>query len=135
MTRPLLLIDVDVPLRPEQGGELLILTEQYELVWATAGEREGSARVGHRLGLPELPFVDWPALHCASPRGTFWKTSYVLEYAAGRPFAWVDDDITEHDHAYVERNHLAAALLLRVDPRCGLARADFDALADWAAAL
>ncbi len=74
-------------------------------------------------------------MHGKAPRGTFWKTQYVLEYAEGRPFAWVDDDITRYDHEYVERNHLAAALLLRVDERIGPIRPDFDALAEWAAAL
>lgn len=49
--------------------------------------------------------------------------------------ASADDDTTAHDHEYVERNHLAAALLLGVDPRLGLLRPDFDALAEWAAAL
>ncbi|MER7949837.1 hypothetical protein ABTY59_20850 [Streptomyces sp. NPDC096079] len=39
------------------------------------------------------------------------------------------------DRAYLEQKHLAAALLLRVDPRIGLIRPDFDALAEWAAAL
>ncbi len=87
------------------------------------------------LALPELPFVDWPRMHGAAPRGTFWKTQYLLDYARGRPFAWVDDDITPYDHEYVDRNHLAAALLLHVDPRLGLLRPDFDRLADWAAAL
>lgn len=70
-----------------------------------------------------------------APGGTFWKTRYVLEYAKGRAFAWIDDDITPYDREYVERNHLAAALLLRVDERIGLIRPDFDALAEWAAAL
>ncbi|MFF7439190.1 HAD domain-containing protein [Streptomyces sp. NPDC008122] len=122
-------------LNPDHGSELLALAEAYELVWATTWKGEANGWIGPRLGLPELPFVDWPKMHGAAPRGTFWKTRYVLEYAAGRPFAWVDDDITPYDHEYVEQKHLAAALLLRVDPRIGLVRPDFDALAEWAAAL
>ncbi|MFI0987382.1 HAD domain-containing protein [Streptomyces exfoliatus] len=122
-------------LNPEHGGELLALAEAYELVWATTWKGEANDWIGPHLGLPELPFVDWPQMHGKAPRGTFWKTQYILEYAEGRPFAWVDDDITSYDHEYVEQNHLAAALLLRVDPRIGLIRPDFDALADWAAAL
>ncbi|MEU7514968.1 hypothetical protein AB0B13_23680 [Streptomyces sp. NPDC042898] len=38
-------------------------------------------------------------------------------------------------HQGQERKHLAAALLPHVDPRIGLIRPDFDALAEWAAAL
>ncbi|MFF9015490.1 HAD domain-containing protein [Streptomyces sp. NPDC014870] len=122
-------------LNPAHGEELLTLSEAYELVWATTWKGEANAWIGPRLGLPELPYIDWPQMHGKAPRGTFWKTQYILEYAAGRPFAWVDDDITAYDREYVDRNHLAAALLLRVDPRLGLLRPDFDALAEWAAAV
>ncbi|MGW0033382.1 HAD domain-containing protein [Streptomyces sp. NPDC003314] len=122
-------------LNPDHGDELLALAKAYELVWATTWKGEANDWIGPRLGLPELPFVDWPQMHGKAPHGTFWKTQYVLEYAAGRPFAWIDDDITPYDREYVERNHLAAALLLRVDERIGLIRPDFDALAEWAAAL
>ncbi|MEU9865067.1 HAD domain-containing protein [Streptomyces sp. NPDC047971] len=122
-------------LNPDHGAELLALAGAYELVWATTWKGEANAWIGPHLGLPGLPFIDWPQMHGKAPRGTFWKTQYILEYAAGRPFAWVDDDITSYDHAYVEANHLAAALLLHVDPRIGLIRPDFDALAEWAAAL
>ena len=122
-------------LNPAHGGELLALAEAYELVWATTWKGEANDWIAPHLGLPELPFIDWPRMHGKAPRGTFWKTQYILEYAEGRPFAWVDDDITSYDHEYVEQNHLAAALLLHVDPRLGLLRPDFDALAEWAAAL
>ncbi|MFF7182445.1 HAD domain-containing protein [Streptomyces sp. NPDC008121] len=122
-------------LNPAHGGELLALAEAYELVWATTWKGEANDWIGPHLGLPELPFIDWPQMHGRAPYGTFWKTQYILEYAAGRPFAWIDDDIASHDRAYVEQNHLAAALLLHVDERIGLTRPDFDALAEWAAAL
>ncbi|AVH98356.1 MULTISPECIES: HAD domain-containing protein [Streptomyces] len=122
-------------LNPDHGGELLALAEAYELVWATTWKGEANDWIGPPLGLPVLPYIDWPQMHGKAPLGTFWKTQYILEYAAGRPFAWVDDDITPYDREHVERNHLAAALLLRVDERIGLIRPDFDALAEWAAAL
>jgi hypothetical protein len=117
------------------GAELLALAEHYELVWATTWKGEANEWIGPHLGLPELPFIDWPQMHGRAPRGTFWKTQYILQYAPGRPFAWIDDDIGRLDHEYVEQNHLAAALLLRIDERIGLTRPDFDTLAEWAAAL
>ncbi|OII64157.1 hypothetical protein BJP40_21415 [Streptomyces sp. CC53] len=122
-------------LSPEHGTELRALAEAYELVWATTWKGEANTWIGPRLGLPELPFVDWPTMHGRAPAGTFWKTQYLLEYAAGRPFAWVDDDITSYDREYVEQRHLAGALLMYVDPRRGLVRQDFDALHAWAAEL
>lgn len=129
----------DRPLRvwlnPGHGGELLALAEWYELVWATTWKGEANAWIGPQLGLPELTYIDWPQMHGKAPRGTFWKTQYILQYAAGRPFAWIDDDITALDREWVDQRHLAAALLLRIDERIGLTRPDFDALTDWAAAL
>ncbi|ORT59929.1 HAD domain-containing protein [Streptomyces sp. CB03238] len=122
-------------LNPAHGQELRELAHHYELVWATTWKGEANDWMGPHLGLPELPYIDWPRMHGKAPRGTFWKTQYILEYAAGRPFAWVDDDITAYDREMVEREHLAAALLVHVDPRIGLIRTDFDALAEWAAAL
>ncbi|HET6356798.1 HAD domain-containing protein [Streptomyces sp.] len=121
-------------LNPEHGVELLALADAYELVWATTWKGEANEWIGPHLGLPELPFIDWPQMHGKAPRGTFWKTQYILEYAAGRPFAWVDDDITDLDREWVDQHHLAAALLLRINEGIGLTRPDFDALADWAAA-
>ncbi|MCX4694319.1 HAD domain-containing protein [Streptomyces sp. NBC_01408] len=115
------------------GAELLALAEAYELVWATTWKDEANDWIGPHLGLPRLPYIDWPVMHGRAPRGTFWKTQYVLEYAAGRPFAWIDDDITAMDREYVEQRHPAHALLMYVDERIGLTRADFDALARWAA--
>ncbi|MEU8778275.1 HAD domain-containing protein [Streptomyces sp. NPDC048606] len=120
-------------LNPDHGAELLALADLYDLVWATTWKDEANDWIGPRLGLPRLPFIDWPVMHGRSPRGTFWKTQYILPYAAGRPFAWIDDDITTMDHEYVDRTYPARTLLMRVDERIGLIRPDFDALADWAA--
>jgi len=120
-------------LNPAHGAELLALAESYELVWATTWKGEANVWIGPHLGLPELPFIDWPTMHGAAPRGTFWKTQYILQYAAGRPFAWIDDDITDLDREWVAAHHLADALLLRIDERIGLTGPDFDALAGWAA--
>ncbi|MEU9718965.1 HAD domain-containing protein [Streptomyces sp. NPDC047976] len=119
-------------LNPGHGAELLALADAYDLVWATTWKDEANDWIGPQLGLPRLPFIDWPVMHGRAPRGTFWKTQYVLEYAGTRPFAWIDDDITAMDHEYVDRHHPAHALLMYVDERIGLTRVDFDALAVWA---
>ncbi|GAA3260198.1 hypothetical protein [Streptomyces lavendulae] len=119
-------------LNPAHGAQLLALADRYELVWATTWKDEANDWIGPPLGLPRLPFVDWPVMHGRAPRGTFWKTQYVLEYAGARPFAWVDDDITALDHEYVDQRHPAPALLLRIDERIGLLGGDFALLADWA---
>lgn len=55
-----------------------------------------------------------------------------MEYADGRPFAWVDDEQTEPDRAQLDAHHRGPALLHHVDPRIGLRDDDFRALADFA---
>jgi hypothetical protein len=120
-------------LNPSHGAELRALAQVYELVWATTWKGEANDWIAPVLGLPRLPFIDWPQMHGRAPRGTFWKTQYVLEYAGGREFAWIDDDITALDHEYVDQYHPVRTLLMRIDERTGLTRQDFAALADWAA--
>jgi hypothetical protein len=85
------------------------------------------------LGLPELPFVDFgDALLQERPDGVHWKTAPLVDHAGGRPFAWVDDEQSDLDHAYVTAHHRAHALLHHVNPRFGLRDDDFRTLADFA---
>lgn len=127
---PLLFLDVDGPLLPFGDGvsrpgpthdnPLLARLDPLhgpwlealpcELVWATTWMSDANDLLAPLLGLPELPVVTW---------------------AAGRPFAWVDDELTDADRAWVAANHPAPALLHRVDPRHGLTDADYLELDAW----
>ncbi|MFF0477272.1 hypothetical protein [Streptomyces sp. NPDC004284] len=115
-------------LDPAQGPRLAALP--YDLVWATTWEADANAWVAPRLGLPDLPLIPWaddpeePGLH--------WKTPALVAWAAGRPFAWVDDEIGAADRAWVAAHHPGPALLHRVDAGTGLTAADFEVLAAWA---
>ncbi|MFF8380750.1 hypothetical protein ACF07V_31960 [Streptomyces sp. NPDC015661] len=119
-------------LDPALGPRLAALP--YELVWATTWEADANTWVAPRLGLPALPLVPWPegpeepGLHRP---GLHWKTPALVAWAAGRPFAWVDDEIGPADRAWVAAHHPGRALLHRVDARTGLTTADFEALAAW----
>lgn len=117
-----------VRLNPKHGEALLALP--YDLVWATTWEEDANTMIGPLLGLPELPVVAFPHVDRFAP-GLFFKTRRLVEYAAGRPFAWVDDGITARDITWVRRNHLSDALLHPVDPAIGLWEKDFELLADW----
>lgn len=102
------------------------------LVWATTWMEEANASLAPRLGLPRLPVLDWPEPVGAEPPGAVhWKTPAILGHAAGRPFVWVDDEITGADRAWVAARHPGRALLHRVDPGRGLTEADFTALRAW----
>lgn len=151
-SRPLLFLDVDGPLNPyapsnsagyvvrrlngaqvrlhrSHGSRLQALP--YTLVWATSWEEDANLWIAPELRLPRLPVVTFPD-QGVQPAGLSFKTTTLLECAAGRPFAWVDDEITDHDRQWVADHHPGPALLHQVDPAAGLTDADFHALAQWA---
>jgi Swiss Army Knife RNA repair-like protein len=116
---------------PDHGRRLSALP--CELVWASTWGREANAVVAPLLGLPALPVVEWPDRD--EDGWLHWKTRCLVEWAAGRPFVWVDDEISELDRAWVGVEHPGPALLHRVDPRRGLVESDFATIADWLAGL
>ncbi len=151
--RALLFLDVDGPLlpfgawqvasnpmlarlNPEHGVRLLALP--CELVWATAWTTDANEWIAPLVGLPELPVVVWPEPpeddepeEEIEDDGLHWKTRTLVDWAAGRSFVWVDDEITDTDRAWVTAHHDGHALLRWVDPRHGLSEADFAAVGDW----
>jgi hypothetical protein len=103
-----------------------------DLVWATTWMDEANESVGPWIGLPRLPVVEWPEVSAdEGPHGLHWKTRTLVEWADGRPFIWVDDEIGAMDRLWVAGQHEGPALLHRVDPGEGLTDDDFSALADW----
>jgi hypothetical protein len=162
--RPLLFLDVDGPLIPfrarpavraftsnqvmgatkETGNPLIdrldpadgpkLLALGCQLVWATTWMADANDIVAPRLGLPRLPVVDFPDDDEEPERGLHWKTRCLTQWAAGRPFIWLDDEITNADRRWVQAHVQMAALLHRVDPFAGLTDADFAVLRHWLAA-
>ncbi|GLY36795.1 hypothetical protein Amsp01_028190 [Amycolatopsis sp. NBRC 101858] len=120
-------------LDPAHGPRLAALP--CELVWATTWTADANESIAPRIGLPPLAFVDWPEPSDGDEqderRGLHWKTRTLVAWAGGRPFAWVDDEITGTDRVWVAAHHRGQALLHRVDPRRGLTDADYLALAEW----
>jgi len=117
-------------LNPEHGPALAALP--FDLVWATTWEHEANEYIAPVLGLPELPYIAWSENRDDPADGVFWKTPEIVAWAEGRPFAWVDDQITGADEEWVRAHHDGPALLREIDPRIGLTAADFQALAAWA---
>ncbi|MBL7252775.1 HAD domain-containing protein [Paractinoplanes lichenicola] len=118
-------------LDPQDGPRLLALGGH--LVWATTWMADANETLAPRLGLPPLPVVEWPdedgdgRLH--------WKTVFLTRYAAGRPFVWLDDEITAADRRWVADHYPSPALLHRVEPSAGLTEADCTAVSRWIGAL
>ncbi|MER6380309.1 hypothetical protein [Streptomyces sp. NPDC001250] len=121
-------------LNPEHGPALLRLG--YELVWATSWMEEANVWIAPVVGLPtDLPYVDFGSgLFAFRADGVHWKTEAIVACAEGRPFAWVDDEQSPADRAYVTDRHPGPALLHHVDPRLGLRAGDFAALREFARA-
>ncbi|MEO3789268.1 HAD domain-containing protein [Nonomuraea sp. B10E15] len=120
-------------INPAHGPRLSALP--CDLVWATTWMDDANACVAPILGLPRLPVVDWPEPSDLDEQdgrnGLHGKTRALVGWAAGRSFAWVDDEITDVDRAWVSGHHQGQALLHRVDPRQGLGDADYAVLTEW----
>jgi hypothetical protein len=120
-------------LDPANGHSLLELG--CELVWATTWMAEANEVVSPRLGLRDLPVVEFPDTDDEPVGGLHWKTMFLIRWAAGRPFVWIDDECTEADRRWVARHHPGRALVHRVDPFVGLTNTDFDSIHRWLARL
>jgi hypothetical protein len=118
-------------LDPEDGRRLLALG--CRLAWATTWMTDANDLVAPRLGLPELPVVDFPD-DDETEHGLLWKTTFLTQWAAGRTFVWLDDEITDVDRRWVQAHYQGKALLHRVDPLVGLTDADFIRIRQWLAA-
>jgi hypothetical protein len=115
-------------LDPADGRRLLALGCQ--LVWATTWMADANDLVAPRLGLPELPVVEFPE-DDEPERGLHWKTTFLTRWAAGRTFVWLDDEITDADRRWVQAHYPGNALLHRVDPFVGLTDAGFAQIRQW----
>ncbi|WP_129291095.1 HAD domain-containing protein [Streptomyces sp. N1] len=113
-----------------RGPRLLAL--RCRPVWATAWMADANEVIAPLLGLPSWPVAELPEAP-GEDHGDLlhWKTRPLVEAATGRPFVWVDDEITGLDRAWVARHHPGHALLHRVDPVTGLTTADFAVLGSW----
>lgn len=109
---------------------LLAFAEKHgvELAWCTTWEHDANTMIGPRIGLPQLPVVEFGFT------ATKWKFGAVLDFAGDRPVAWLDDDFAEFP--YFRDEFLAArgdrpTLLHHVSPRVGIKSEDLDAVAHW----
>ncbi|MFG2246232.1 HAD domain-containing protein [Spirillospora sp. NPDC048823] len=120
---------------PEHGKRLLALG--CELIWATSWMDDANDCIAPRLGLSQLAIVAWPDAPATEEQdvrdGLHWKTRTLVARAGGRPFVWLDDEITDSDRVWVSANHPGPAILHRVNPNSGLTPVDYQAVDEWLA--
>ena len=77
-----------------------------------------------------LPVLNWPN-DDRNRSGVHWQTVPLNQWAAGRPFVWLDDEITDADRHWVTAHHSQPTLLHRVNPHRGPTDADLAAVRQW----
>lgn len=108
-------------LNPAHGAALL--STDFDLVWATTWEHEANELIGPRIGLPELPVVEFPVRD--SDNQLYFKTMDVVYWANGRKFVWVDDEVSPYDQEYITRYGHEESIAMKIDPAKGLVESDF----------
>ncbi|MEU8800804.1 hypothetical protein [Spirillospora sp. NPDC048819] len=118
-------------INPEHGKRLSAL--DCELIWATSWMDDVNDCIAPRLGLPQLAIVAWPdapATEEPDVRDSSGRPGPSSPRPEGRPFVWLDDEITNSDRVWVSANYPGPALLHRVNPNSGLTH-DYSAVEEW----
>jgi hypothetical protein len=113
------------------SGHLLELTRIFDLVWCSGWEEKANDSLLADLGLPDpLPFLTFSV----NERAPHWKLPAIVDYAGGRPLAWVDDAHDDASRAWASARE-APTLLVETNPATGLTAAHVVTLEGWADAL
>lgn len=116
-------------------GWMRKLAERFEIVWATTWMEQANDELGPHLGLPKLAAVPFTGAEQALDTPEFsWKLPAVERYAAGRPFAWVDDSLREDAIAWAAER-AEPVLVLRPEWLHGLDEEHLEALLAFADSL
>ncbi|GGH33305.1 hypothetical protein [Microbacterium album] len=108
--------DVQIPDGAADG--IRRLAARYEIVWASEWGHNAHTAFAAALGLPDDP---WPFLPVQ-----FDKLETIRAYAGELPWVWIDGPVVDlHEPDAVEDG-----VLVRVDPRRGLAGVDLGAVDD-----
>jgi hypothetical protein len=113
------------------GAHLVRLAERFELVWATGWEEKANEYLPFILGLPfkQLPVLTFDGR--AVFGSAHWKLDAIEEYAAGRPAAWIDDNLDDECRAWAQRRE-EPTLLIQTESPVGMLAEHVEELLAWA---
>ena len=115
------------------AAHLLILAEDFDLVWCSGWEEKAEENLPRLLGLPAgLPFLRFERRQGVGRSiNGHWKLDAIDAYAGTRPLAWIDDALNSACHAWAEERS-GPTLLVETDPAVGLTSAEAELLVAWA---
>ena len=111
-------------LSQEAAGHLLDLADVFELVWCSGWKDRANDHLPYALGLGPYPHLVF------GESAGHWKLAAVVEHAADRPLAWIDDDLND-----AVRDWAAArdqpTLIVETQPATGLTAELAARLREW----
>ena len=127
---------LNVQLTPRHGELILQMTDVFDLAWATTWEDSANAMIGPIVGLPELPVVHFAFESARRVWGICLKTPGVASWVGDRPFAWLDDGLSDLDTRWLQRRAgIGPFHLQHIDPVVGLTAQDLAEVRAWAESL
>lgn len=113
----------------DNAQRLVDLSEIFELAWCTGWGDKANEVIGPLHNLPELPVVE---INGFSPH-IHWKLDAIEEFVGDKPYAFIDDDITDLGVVYANlRNHSIPTLWLPIHCHEGLTEAHYEDLVAFA---
>lgn len=124
------------------------LTNHFIPVWCTTWDEDANTYFADRLRMPFLPVIptseargrgfsgDKPPLLDPIPY-VHWKMPAIVEYVENRPYAFIDDEITNYDHGWAKERTKSGipTKMIKTDMRQGMLRHHVDKLIAWSASL
>ena len=115
---------------PANITRLRALAQAFELVWATSWEHHANSVIAPLHEIGALPVIEWDTdalggdvLPEDQPEGWTgyhdWKLPWIERYAGDRPFAWVDDEVSDAGIKWAERRSIPS-LFVRPSSNNGL---------------